>query len=73
MGKVHLFLLLRKYDTKSPSLRENGGSVAVLSANTDCLSVVYKVFTQHYFPEVVLGEFFIFVFPLTISYGDRVG
>ena len=37
------------------------------------LSVVYKVFTQHYISEVVLGEFFIFVFPLTISYGDRVG
>lgn len=32
MGKVHLFLLLRKYDTKSPSLREIDGSVAVLSA-----------------------------------------
>lgn len=33
MGKVHLFLLLRKYDTKSPSLREIEGSVSGLSAN----------------------------------------
>ena len=32
MDKVQLFLLFRKYDNKSPSLRENGGSVAVLSA-----------------------------------------